>query len=54
MILYFFYKNMVFTMPQVIYSFYNIGSGQSIYQSWAITLYNLAFTFFPVVITAVF
>jgi phospholipid-transporting ATPase len=41
-------------MPQFVFSFYNLGSGQSIYLSWAITLYNLAFTFFPVVIRAVF
>lgn len=54
MILYFFYKNMVFTIPQFLFSFYCMGSGQSIYLSWAITLYNLAFTFFPVVIRAVF
>lgn len=54
MILYFFYKNMVFTTPQFVFSFFCLGSGQSIYLSWAITLYNLAFTFFPVVIRAVF
>jgi magnesium-transporting ATPase (P-type) len=31
-----------------------MGSGQSVYLSWAITFYNMAFTFFPVVIRAVF
>jgi P-type E1-E2 ATPase len=54
MILYFFYKNMVFTIPQFVFSFYCLGSGQSIYLSWAITLYNLLFTLIPVVIRAVF
>lgn len=53
MILYFFYKNMVFTMPQFIYSFYNMGSGQSVYLSWSITLFNLAFTLLPIAITSV-
>lgn len=53
MILYFFYKNMLFTVPQFIYSFYSMGSGQSVYLSWSITLYNLAFTLLPIAITSV-
>lgn len=54
MILYFFYKNMVFTIVQFAYSFYNQGSGQSFWLSWSITFYNMIFTLFPVVIRAVF
>lgn len=54
MILYFFYKNMVFTIVQFVYSFYNLGSGQSFWLSWSITFYNMIFTFFPVVLRAVF
>lgn len=54
MILYFFYKNMVFTIVQFAYSFYNLASGQSFWLSWAITFYNMVFTFFPVVLRAVF
>lgn len=54
MILYFFYKNMVFTIVQFAYSFYNLGSGQSFWLSWSITFYNMIFTFFPVVLRAVF
>ena len=54
MILYFFYKNMVFTIVQFAYSFYNLGSGESFWLSWPITLYNMVFTFFPVVLRAVF
>lgn len=54
MILYFFYKNMVFTTVQFIYCFYSLGSGQSFWLSWSITLYNMIFTLFPVVIRAVF
>lgn len=54
MILYFFYKNMVFTIVQFAYSFYNLGSGLSFWLSWSITFYNMIFTFFPVVLRAVF
>lgn len=54
MILYFFYKNMVFTIVQFAYSFYAMGSGQSFWDSWSITFYNMVFTFFPVVLRAVF
>ena len=54
MILYFFYKNMVFTVVQFAYSFYNVGSGQSFWLSWSITLYNMLFTMVPVVVRAVF
>lgn len=54
MILYFFYKNMVFTSVQFVYCFYALGSGQSFWLSWSITLYNMIFTFWPVVLRAVF
>jgi P-type E1-E2 ATPase len=54
LILYFFYKNMVFTIVQFAYSFYNVGSGVSFFGSWAITFYNMVFTYFPVVLRAIF
>ena len=54
LILYFFYKNMVFTIIQFVYCFYNQGSGQSFWLSWSITFYNMIFTFMPVVLRAVF
>lgn len=54
MILYFFYKNMIFTIPQVVYCFFNAYSGQSIFDDWYISFYNLAFTSIPLVIRAVF
>lgn len=53
MILYFFYKNMVFTIPQFVYSFYTMSSGKSVYLAWSITLFNLAFTLLPIAITSV-
>ncbi len=54
MILYFFYKNMIFTMPQVVFCCFNGFSGQSGYDDWYITFYNLAFTSLPLVVRALF
>jgi len=53
MILYFFYKNMLFTLPQFIAAFYNGFSGQTIFDDIYITLYNLMFTALPLLIRAV-
>lgn len=54
MILYFFYKNMIFTIPQVVFCFFSGFSGQSIFDDWYISFYNLAFTSLPLVVRAVF
>jgi magnesium-transporting ATPase (P-type) len=54
MILYFFYKNMILTTAQFIYLFYNGFSGQTIYDDWYISFYNLAFTSFPLIVRALF
>ena len=53
MILYFFYKNMLFTIPQFIAAFYCFFSGQTIFDDIYITLYNLLFTAIPLLIRAV-
>jgi magnesium-transporting ATPase (P-type) len=53
MILYFFYKNMLFTLPQFIAAFYCGFSGQTIFDDIYITLYNLIFTAIPLIIRAV-
>ena len=42
-ILYFFYKNFVFTLVQFIYGFYTNFSGQTIIDDWYISFYNLIF-----------
>ena len=47
MILYFFYKNMLFTLPQFYFAFCNGFSAQTIYDDYYVTLYNLIFTAFP-------
>jgi P-type E1-E2 ATPase len=54
MILYFFYKNMLFTLPQFIAAFFNGFSGQTLFDDIYITLYNLVFTAAPLLIRAIF
>lgn len=54
MILYFFYKNMVMTLPQFYFSFFCGFSGQTVFDDWYITLYNMVFTCFPLLIKAIF
>lgn len=53
MILYFFYKNMLFTIPQFITAFFCGYSGQTLFDDVYISLYNLAFTAMPLVVRAV-
>ena len=47
MIIYFFYKNFVFTIVHFFYGFINNFSGQTIIEDWFINLYNLLFTSIP-------
>ena len=53
MIIYFFYKNFVFTMTQYYFSFLCLASGQTIIDDWYITCYNLIFTALPLCIRAI-
>ena len=53
MILYFFYKNFVFTMTQYYFSFLCLASGQTIIDDWYITGFNLIFTALPLCIRAI-
>ena len=53
MIIYFFYKNFVFTIIQFIYAFFCMGSGQTIIDDWFITCFNLVFTALPLGVQAV-
>ena len=53
MILYFFYKNMVFTIPQFYFAFYNSYSAQTIFDDTYVSLFNLVFTAIPLIIKAV-
>ena len=47
MIIYFFYKNFVFTIIHFLFGFINDFSGQTIIDDWYISLYNLLFTSIP-------
>ena len=54
LILYFFYKNLVLTVPHVLFAFFNGYSGQTIFDDNYIAFYNLFFTSWPLVIKATF
>lgn len=54
MILYFFYKNMLFTLPQFFIAFFNGYSAQTIFDDWYVSFYNVAFTSIPLVFRAIF
>ena len=49
-----FYKNMSLYLTQFWFCIHNMFTGQSLYDSWALAFYNLAFTAFPVMALAVF
>ena len=53
MIIYFFYKNFVFSIIQFAYAFFCMGSGQTIIDDWFITCYNLVFTALPLGVQAI-
>lgn len=51
-ILYFFYKNMVFTLPQFFFGCMSAWGTQTIYDDFYITFYNMVFTAVPLVVRA--
>ena len=53
LILYSFYKNIALYMTQFWFAFFNLASGQTLYESWMITLYNVIFTFIPPIMIGV-
>ena len=52
LILYFFYKNIIFTISQFFFTPFSLSSGQTIIDDWYITCYNLIFTAIPLCVTA--
>lgn len=48
LIYYFFFKNFVFTLAHFFFLFLNNASGQSIFEDWFITFYNLIYTALPI------
>lgn len=53
LILYSFYKNMVFALSQFWISWYNGFSGQTMYDGWSITIFNVFFTGLPIIAYAI-
>jgi magnesium-transporting ATPase (P-type) len=51
-IIYFFYKNFVFTINHFYFVFLSLASGQTLIDDWFISLYNLIFTAFPLGVRA--
>ena len=54
LILYFFYKNIVFTIPQIYFAFISDFSAQTIFDDWYISFYNMFFTSVPIIIRSIF
>lgn len=51
---YSFYKNLVLTFLQFFFGFYCQYSGQTIIESWVLTLYNMVFTLLPPFVMGIF
>ena len=53
LIIYMFYKNILFVLPQFWFGFWNVFSGQTIYEDMLYQMYNLIFTALPIGVYAV-
>lgn len=53
-ILYFFYKNIIFTIPQMYFAFISDFSAQSYFDDYYILFYNMFFTALPIVARGLF
>lgn len=47
---YFFYKNILFVLPQFLYSFHTLSSAQTLYHPMLLICYNLVFTSLPILV----
>ncbi|XP_047062772.1 phospholipid-transporting ATPase 10-like [Lolium rigidum] len=54
MVCFFFYKNIVFGVTLFLYECYTSFSGQTFYNDWSMSLYNVLFTSLPVIAMGVF
>lgn len=54
LVIFFFYKNFLFTFPQILFGFFNGFTKLPIFSSWYMTFFNLLFTAFPVAAKALF
>jgi len=53
-VVYFFYKNLAFTLTQFWFTLYTGFSGQRFYDDWFQSLYNVLFTALPVIVVGIF
>lgn len=53
-ILYFFYKNLVLTLPHLLYAIHSGYNGSLIYDEYYIVCFNMIFTAWPLMIKAMF
>lgn len=49
-----FYKNMIIVYGLILFSFFTASTGQTLYDSWTMTMYNTLFTAFLPFIPAIF
>jgi magnesium-transporting ATPase (P-type) len=54
MILYFTFKSLLFTVPRMVFAFFNGFSGQFLFDDAFIALYNILFTSVPLLVKALF
>ncbi|TNN09740.1 putative phospholipid-transporting ATPase IF isoform 2 [Schistosoma japonicum] len=54
LVLYFFYKNLIFTLPQMFYGFFCVYSKQSIFPEIYLILFNLIMTSMPIFVYGIF
>lgn len=52
LILYCFYKNISLYLTQLWFCVFNFCTGQTLYDPWALSMYNVAFSAYPIVVTA--
>ncbi|VDP76771.1 unnamed protein product [Echinostoma caproni] len=54
LVLYFFYKNLVFTLPQMLFGFFCVYSAQTIYPEFYLVFFNITMTSLPIFLYGVF
>ncbi|CAH8875039.1 unnamed protein product [Trichobilharzia szidati] len=54
LVMYFFYKNIIFTLPQMLYGFFCAYSQQSVYPQLYLLFFNLTMTSLPILLYGIF
>lgn len=54
LVVYFFYKNLIYASPIWYYGFLDLFSGVLLYNTWLYNCYNAVFTAFPIMFYAIF